>query len=250
MKLWVYTFCWNEERMIPFFLRHYNEWLCAERIVVYDNESDDRSIDLLEAASYIDIEIRPYCTNGKHAELSTMSKIRGECWREARGQADWVAIVDMDEFIFHHDFFGFLERCMAKNVSIVRSYGFEMVSQVFPDDNGHSQLWELVPNGVQYGTYSKPCLFQPGMLERLDFSVGAHDCQARGTVNWLASGALRMLHFKHLGWDYFWKRTEKLRERTCPIDVDNDVSVHYRYPMQRHWDEYHNMLRHAVDVIT
>ena len=132
MKLWVYTFCWNEEKIIPYFLRHYGEWLCAEKIVIFDNESTDNSLGEINRWGHLDIEVRPYSTADMHSELGAMKPLRDECWQEARGKADWVAIVDMDEFIFHNDIFGFLDRCESRGIGLVRTYGFEMVSREFP----------------------------------------------------------------------------------------------------------------------
>ncbi|WP_119302988.1 glycosyltransferase family 2 protein [Dongia deserti] len=42
----LYCLCWNEERMLPFFFRHYDDLVA--RYFVFDNGSTDRSIGMLK----------------------------------------------------------------------------------------------------------------------------------------------------------------------------------------------------------
>lgn len=46
-RIHVYTICWNEERFLPYFLRHYGAF--AEEITVFDNGSDDNSVAIARA---------------------------------------------------------------------------------------------------------------------------------------------------------------------------------------------------------
>lgn len=41
----VYTWNWNESRLLPTFLHHYRQ---ANRIIVYDNETSDNLIELIK----------------------------------------------------------------------------------------------------------------------------------------------------------------------------------------------------------
>ena len=50
MKVKVYSICYNEEYMLPFFLQHYS----FADIVVYDNESTDNSLEIMKN---IEVEI-------------------------------------------------------------------------------------------------------------------------------------------------------------------------------------------------
>ena len=60
MKIRVYTVAWNEEKILPHFLRHYARF--ADRIVVYDNGSNDRTRDIIFA--HPQAEFRTYDTDG------------------------------------------------------------------------------------------------------------------------------------------------------------------------------------------
>ena len=125
-----------------------------------------------------------------------------------------------------------------------------MVAREFPRDNGTKQLWELVRTGVQCGAYSKPILFRPDLVTAIDYALGAHDCRVAGAVRYLPSGALRLLHFKRLGWAYYWSRIQQLKARSDPQDIAEGYSQHYCYAMDTHWEEFNRMIKHAVDVIT
>ena len=61
MKIDVYTLCWNEEVRLPYFLRHYEKF--ANKIVVFDNESDDGSRKLVE--DHPKAILKTYSTDGK-----------------------------------------------------------------------------------------------------------------------------------------------------------------------------------------
>ncbi len=39
MQVDLYTITWNEERLLPFFLDHYEPWI--DRFIVFDDQSDD-----------------------------------------------------------------------------------------------------------------------------------------------------------------------------------------------------------------
>jgi len=52
-KLDLYCLCWNEARIIPFFLRHYLP--LADRIIVFDNGSTDQSLALLSGDERIKV---------------------------------------------------------------------------------------------------------------------------------------------------------------------------------------------------
>lgn len=245
MRVHLYTFTWNEEYILPYFLAHYSPWV--ERIVIHDNESTDRTVEI--ASAHPKVEVRTYRTSGRHSEHLDMVPIRNECWKESRGLADFVAIVDADEFLFHHDMAGFLAKARERRVTLVRSCGWEMVSEERPEDYSRP-LTELVRTGVQSHIYSKPCLLDPDAIESVAFAHGAHGCEARGDVNYLGSGSLKMLHYKRLGWEAYWARTVQLRNRSHVADVGQGHFSHYRWSFEEHRKVFVDMLRHSVDVTT
>ena len=55
MKITLYTICYNEQEMLPYFLNHYSKMV--DKIVVYDNYSTDNSRQILESFKDCEIEI-------------------------------------------------------------------------------------------------------------------------------------------------------------------------------------------------
>ena len=113
MKIRVYTTAWNEEQILPHFLRFYARF--AERIVVYDNGSDDATPAIVRA--HPQAELRSYDTGGTLHD-GVKADLLSHCYREVRGQADWVVAVDCDEFLYHPELVERLARYAAEGVTL------------------------------------------------------------------------------------------------------------------------------------
>ena len=134
MKLHVYTVCWNEEELLPFFFKHYERF--ADKIVAYDNMSDDSTPEILGAHPLC--ERRAFDTGGKVRD-DLLLKVKNNAWKESRGEADWVIVCDADEFIFHPDLVGYLDSCRERDITIPQPTGFSMVCDDWPEPD--KQIW-------------------------------------------------------------------------------------------------------------
>lgn len=247
MSVWVYTFAWNEEKMLPFFFRHYFDWLGAERITVFDNESTDRTAEICDADPRVKRDV--YKTGNKHAELDAMVGIRDECWKQARGKADFVVIVDCDEFVYHNDMPAFLGEVLLSRTSIARATGYDMVSQAFPAPGVH--LPYVVRTGIQTPTYSKPCLLLPDRVKHVSFAAGAHNARVNSNGYLpLASAGLRLLHYPRLGWPFYVERMMARKERANARDSAHGLLVHYQRPEAAMRAEFDHVALNAVDCVT
>ena len=47
MIVHVYGLCWNEEKMLPYFFKHYDD--IADQYFIFDNNSTDNSLSILKA---------------------------------------------------------------------------------------------------------------------------------------------------------------------------------------------------------
>src|SRR5579862_3249330 len=84
----VYAACWNEAPLLPYFLRHYH-W--AEKIVLFDNESDDGSKEV--AARFSNVEWRTMETN-VYLDEPALIHMKNHAWKESRGaNVDFVIVV-------------------------------------------------------------------------------------------------------------------------------------------------------------
>lgn len=247
MTVWVYTFAWNEEKMLPFFLRHYFDWLGAERVTVFDNESTDGTAAVCDADPRVRRHV--YKTGEKHAELDAMVGIRNECWKQAKGKADFVVIVDCDEFLYHNDMPAFLGEVLVSRTAVARATGFDMVSRTFPDPGVH--LPYVVRTGLQTPTYSKPCLLLPDRVEQIAFDAGAHNARVKcdGYLP-LSSAGLRLLHYPRLGWPFYFDRMTARKARASGRDAAHGLMGHYQRSEQAMRNEFDHVALNAVDCVT
>ena len=96
MTITVYTFLYNEEDILPYFLKHYSQFV--DKIVVYNNMSTDNSIEILKNWKDCEIEIREFDTNNQYDER-TVVEFKNNCGKE--GDRDYVIVWDMEELLYH-----------------------------------------------------------------------------------------------------------------------------------------------------
>jgi hypothetical protein len=205
----LYCLCWNEERMLPFFFRHYDPLVA--RYFVFDNGSTDRSRDMLAA--------HPSVTLGAFRATRTVimdaPAFYETVWHRSRGQADWVFIVNIDEHLHHPDGLDYFGRCQDRGITAMIADGYQMVSEAFPAAG--DVLWRTVTRGVSTRAFSKMCAFRPGAITRVRYSVGRHSAMPEGRVKY-AKRRLKLLHYKHLGAAYVVERQAELRDRISELD--------------------------------
>lgn len=89
----------NEERGILEWIA-YQRAVGFDRIIIYDNDSDDRTAELIQIAQRNDSAISyVYWPNepGKRPQLTAYADATGKC------ETDWLAYFDTDEFIVLHE---------------------------------------------------------------------------------------------------------------------------------------------------
>src|SRR5260370_40102450 len=125
MRVDLYATGWNQARMLPFFLRHYEP--VVDRIFVYDGGSDDGSLAVLRASP----KVSPFRTGWPPGQGSDDDRawLSDQCWKQSRGEADWVVIVDLDEHLDHDlGLRRYLAACRRAGVTVVPALAYEMVA--------------------------------------------------------------------------------------------------------------------------
>jgi hypothetical protein len=252
--VWVFAHCHNEAPILPFWLRHYAAF--AEQIHVFDDHSDDGTRDLLIAHPKVTVHDWP----GKDGMDETLNlKIAAETYPMARGHADWVMWPDMDEFLYHPDILGYLSRWHSER-DVLYPWGFNMLSpDGLPPDDGHSQLWELIKEGVPAPVYSKPVIFQP-YIKKIQWIRGKHQIHSSdpvlriGTVptdNPSDEWAVKLLHYRFLGVEYTRERNRRNYARAGIISGDKGfawgVAPNYHGEGSPYWVQ--QMLPNRYNVV-
>jgi glycosyltransferase involved in cell wall biosynthesis len=247
MKIWAYVNTWNEQDMLPYYLRHYSKF--CDKIIVIDNDSSDNTIAIAKENPLV--EIVSYKTNNTLDEYSNL-EMKRRCVEDSKGKADYIIVGDCDEFIFNHDIKEFLEK--NSQYSIIYPAGFQMVSQVFPTLN--KQIYDEISLGVPEPWYSKPIIINPNKVENFGWVEGCHEisdntnftgdilhpvpCEIRPLdkilrfnkqselINTFKHYPIKLLHFKFMGKEYVTDRYSKYSKRNSQVNKDNGLSQHYQ----------------------
>lgn len=193
MKIIVFAICYNQSDVLPFFLRHYAAF--ADEISVFDDKSDDGSVELLKACPKVLLRDWPYNHMSNEDEFL---KHAYEWYPRAAGKFDWAIWVDCDEFIYHPELMSVLEWAKKEGVEVIKPDGFNMMHEGMPKDDGR-QIWEICKMGVQAPVYSKPVIFQPHI--HIEWNRGKHaleNCNPRVAHN----TGVKLLHYRYLGYEY------------------------------------------------
>ena len=236
----VYAICWNEERFIPFFLQHYNGFV--DHYYIYDNYSDDKTNELLAKQS--NITVVKYDTEGSINDL-IYQRLKNTIWKQSRGRADWVIVIDMDELLYHPQIKQFL--IQNSSFTLFKPQGYNMVAESFPGYD--KKIIESVNKGVKHEFYSKCVLFNPYRIVEINYEPGAHENYPEGIVSVARDNNLKLLHYKNLGIDYVLNRIKLYEQRMSKTNQENNFASHYKIETQMIIDEINKDLKEATTVI-
>jgi glycosyltransferase involved in cell wall biosynthesis len=242
-RVHVHATCWNEEKILPFFLRHYEP--IAERIFIYDDGSTDRSRAILERCDKVTIE-PIHCEGASYVEA--LQNLYNSCWKRSRGDADWVIVCNVDEH-FHHPagLAAYLSACQEAGVTMIPGHGYEMVATRFPP--GDVQLSSVIRRGMSYWAHHKTVIFSPDAIDDTHFGVGRHTMKPVGRVAFPDACELRLLHYKYLGYHYLRSRHLELEARRRSGDRRKRYGRHYAVGPLRQWLRYVCLVLFARTVV-
>ena len=245
MRIDLYTISWNEQRTLSYFLAHYGPWV--DRIVVYDDASDDGTVETL--TRHPKVEVRPYPPKRESFVLTTLA-LWQDVWKESRGRADWVIVTNIDEQFFHAaGERGYLERCRDGGVTIVHPFGYSMVGDAYPPPG--ERLSDAIRRGAPMYGHDKRQVFDPDEIDEINFTPGRHFSEPTGNVREPPVPEAMLLHYKHVDpQGYFLPRQKALGVRLLPGDRERGFGAQYEMSDKQHMHAYDWLQMHAIDVVT
>ncbi len=223
------SFTYNNEKILPYFLDHYSE-ICNS-IIVYDNLSTDKSVDIINSYNNTEVRINDY----NYLDDINHKYIRNNAWKENRIKYDWIIIVDIDEFIYHPNLLELLESYRDDDISVIKTYGYNMLGEEFPIYENNKKLYDIIKTGVPDKNYSKCCIFNPNLIYEMNYSFGGHTCEPHGYRKFNEYLDIKLLHYKFFGFKD-WK--EKNDETVLRVHKDVKYGgTQYLFQQQRCRDE-------------
>jgi len=243
MKIHIHSLCWNEARMLPYYMRHYQP--IAEKIFIYDDSSTDDSLDILKGYSNVVIE---KFENIGDSFVSNAQTFSNECWKTSRGKADWVIVCNIDEHLYHKDLVAYLQYCSTQGITAIPAQGYQMISEHFPIVDG--RLCDSVLQGMPWEEMSKLLIFNPNAIEEINYEVGRHKALPTGAVTYPETTEVKLLHYKYLGLDYLITRHAELRTGLKSVDIEKRWGYQYLWNQDETVEEFNSVKERAVDVMS
>jgi len=187
---------------------------------IFDDRSTDRSRALIEAHPHAEcITGVPVYSDADHkVSDDILLALKNAAYKSSRGKADWVMVVDIDEFVYHPDLTELLSQYGAQGITLPEIQGFEMVSECPPFTDG--QIYQEIRRGFRNPWYSKCAVFDPAL--EINYLPGSHACVPTGLVRRSEGIELKLLHYRFLGEDYFCGRYATRQASLSATNLDNN----------------------------
>lgn len=234
-----YTFCYNEEIRLKYYLNLYAP-LCRT-ITIHDNGSTDSSKKIAEKYDNVIWNTQAYSQNEINDDI--LRNVKNNCWKQNR-DADWVIVCDVDEILYHknglHTYLRYILNETDKR--IIQATGYDMVSTKLPTHTGNFYDDENFQYGVENGLFNKTCIFAPSSIDEIRYLHGSHRCKP--TVSGpdskkriqkmsLFDGELKLLHYKYLNKESFICKQKISGERMAEINKEKGWGLQYLWEHER-----------------
>lgn len=236
MKIEVHSLLHNEADILPYFMRHYSQFA---DVIFYESDSTDGSAEL---ARKLGAKVVPLKTDNELNEIIFL-QMKNNCWKNSK--ADWVIIVDTDEFVYSPDLVRILENtpCTIMYPKEWRMYSFE-----FPTTEG--QIYEQVMYGIPGVQYmNKMNVFRPSEIKEMNYTAGCHQAQPEGNVKICLDTTIKTLHFHDIGLEYRLKRNAYFASRLSEINKKNAWGYHVLLSDEKIIAEFEKAFSDCIKVL-
>jgi len=230
-KVDLHVLCWNEEKIIPSFLKHYENWV--DRIIVYDNKSNDNSVKIL--TEHPKVTIISYDTGGEIRDDAYL-QIKNNLWKNSIGRADIVIVCDMDEFLYTENIGTLIRNFNDSSATIIKPVGYDMIIEDF-DITKSVDLLSDVKYGIRHNHFDKLCMFKPSEIKEINYNFGCHVANPSGNVKYF-DGDVKLLHYKKIGLKYFLDKMGSYHKRLSKFNRDRSLGYQYDFDREKHITDF------------
>lgn len=283
----VYVLTYNEALMLPFFIAHYRRNFPGCRIVVYDNGSDDDTVDIaVESGCLVSFNN----TNGQLDDIRYL-EIKNNCWK-ADLPADitlrncpakeWVIIADCDELLDVNAADIAYEESVG--TTLIKGKGYNMVNMstvhspqsivILSDseETEHSNIaerrsfvpqddnkavdcgpWTTDPSTITHGvrdeSYDKIYCFDTRKITGINYLPGAHLAKPEGKISY-AQRAYVARHYKYLSPEHMIAKYAQNAARLSDSNRRFGYGRHYLQTPEYIHAEFENQRKQAIKLIS
>lgn len=231
----IYTITYNEELMIEFFINHYRKRFPGCEIVVIDNYSTDKTVEI---AKKNNCKIEYFDSNNQISEKKYL-EIKNHCWKNSK--TDWVIVCDCDELANIDE--NILKNEALSNTTIVNFEGYDMVNL---NDNDIIDLHNI-KNGIRAKLYDKNILFNKKKITEINYSPGCHNCNPSGEIKY-SKESYKLFHFKYISENYLINRYRLFNSRLSEENKKNKWGTHYN-KQEQEIKKIFNDLKNKCEII-
>ena len=206
----VYTVTYNEELIIEFFINHYRKNFPNCKIVIFDNYSTDKTVEI---AKSFGCHVIFYDTNNKFSDKKLI-EIKNDCWKDS--ETEWVVVCDCDELIQINE--EQLKKEQKNGHTIFKFNGYNLMNH---DDD----ILESICYGWPDEAYDKILLFNKTKIKEINYNYGCHESNPVGILKYCKN--YNMFHYNFLGKNYTINRYKKFSERLSEENIELGLSYHY-----------------------
>jgi len=230
----IYVVTYNEEVILPYFIKHYRKNFAECNIVIYDNYSTDNTeqIGLDNNCTII-----KYDTDNKLSDLKHV-EIKNNAWKNAH--TDWVMNLDCDEFLDMN--YEQLKHEENLGTNIIKPQAWNMINmkenECNPDEMFH---------GVRHEYHDKCVIFNKKFIKHINYDAGCHHCHPIGKVQF-NTNQYNLLHFHYLSEDYRIKKHRLHCDRLSEHNKTQGWGIHYFQNEENIRNQFISMRKSAIKI--
>jgi glycosyltransferase involved in cell wall biosynthesis len=230
MKIDVFAICYNEEKLLPFFIRYYKRF--ARNIYIFDNYSTDDSRKIARDMGAI---VNTF--GNQKLDDREYIKLKNAVYK--RSDADYVIVSDADEILYHPDLINQLKILKSQGVLLPGIEGYNVYSELWPRE----EITEI-DTGFRDPNFTKQIIFSPKV--DINFTFGCHKNSATGK----RGGKLYMLHYRCIGGlREMTSRHRMYSLRMCDFNKVHKLGMHYFRTVEQLRAEWDANIKRAKKIV-
>lgn len=251
-RIILYTLAYNESDIVEYAVDYWKD-LGVEKVICYDNESIDDTVEKL--SKYDWIEVRSFHTDGMTDDIQAF--IKNTSWKEQKGNDVYVIVCDFDEWLYAKDIDSTIDKMENASCTVLGTKWYAICNDNTPPYKEgkllHEQSTKFYLQDVNrnYPQLGKFMLINPNRIDDMGWSVGNHICNPKGDFKILIvpqDEAVAIHLNKGFSEDYFVNKRKIMAKRLSQLNKMKGYCYEYNYPEEKSREEYRENQSQAINL--